>query len=80
MTTKEYKNGPEQVKPAESYLSIDPEVPVKLRITKDGVPSRQPISVPGLLSKIAQEYPNQPALCHKNINNVWQTITYGYVF
>lgn len=71
------QSGPEQIKPAEAYSSIDPKVPVKLRITKDGVGARQPISVPGLMSKIAREYPNQPALCHKDINNVWQTITYG---
>lgn len=71
------QKGPEQIKPAESYWSIDPEVPVKLKISKDGVAARQPISVPGLMSKIAREYPNQPALCYKNLNNEWQTITYG---
>lgn len=69
--------GPEQIKPADNFWTIDPQVPVKLKIGKDGVAARQPISVPGLLSKVAREHPNHPALCYKNINNVWQSITYG---
>lgn len=71
------QSGPEQIKPAEAYSSTEPQTPVKLRMSKEGVGARQPISVPGLMTKIAREYPNQPALCYKDINNVWQTITYS---
>uniref|UniRef100_A0A336LRK4 long-chain-fatty-acid--CoA ligase n=1 Tax=Culicoides sonorensis TaxID=179676 RepID=A0A336LRK4_CULSO len=71
------QSGPDQIKVAENFWTIDPQTPVKLKLTKEGVGARQPISVPGLLTKVAQEYPNHSALCYKNINNTWQKITYS---
>lgn len=78
MTTTQ--DGPDQIKPADNYWTIDPETPVKLRIGTEGVAAREPISVPGVLSNIAREYPSQPALRYKDeTSKFWQTITYEYV-
>ena len=51
---------------------------VKIRSEERGMGTIKPISVPGLLRKIAQEYSNHPALASKGEDNQWKIITYKY--
>jgi hypothetical protein len=51
---------------------------VKIRFEESGMGAREPISIPGLLHKIAQEYPNHPALVSKGEDGQWKEITYKY--
>lgn len=70
-----YNKGPEQIKCAENLWTTDAEGVVKLRVSKEGIGTKQPVSVPGLLTKVANEYGNHTALCYKQ-NNAWESITY----
>ena len=51
---------------------------VKIRLEEKGMGAMKPISVPGCLQKIAQEYSNHPALASKGEDNQWKIITYKY--
>lgn len=72
----DFLNGPDQVFPASQVSTSKADGRVKLRMEETGVAARKPLSVPGLLKKIAHEYPNSPALCYKEDDNQWKTITY----
>lgn len=71
--------GPNKIAPAESYVSIDRNDAVKLRIGEDEISGRDAISVPGLLNRTARDYPDHPALIFKNATG-WTTTTYSYVY
>jgi long-chain-fatty-acid--CoA ligase ACSBG len=64
--TEEYNKGPDQIKAAEHYFTSDPEGAVKLRIGEEGISSRPPVSIPGVLDRIAAEFGDRPALCFKD--------------
>ncbi|XP_063616716.1 very long-chain-fatty-acid--CoA ligase bubblegum isoform X1 [Cydia splendana] len=68
-------NGPDQVLPADDYLTWIPEGRVKLRLAARGIAGEPPISVPGLLRQTAARYPDSPALCTKK-DGKWHKITY----
>lgn len=51
---------------------------VKIRLEESGMGAWKPISIPGRLQKIAQEYSNHPALAFKGEDNQWKIITYKY--
>ncbi|XP_063395173.1 long-chain-fatty-acid--CoA ligase ACSBG2 isoform X4 [Cydia fagiglandana] len=68
-------NGPDQVLPADDYLTWIPEGRVKLRLASRGIAGETPISVPGLLRQTAARYPDSPALCTKK-DGKWHKITY----
>ncbi|KAG5675222.1 hypothetical protein PVAND_005146 [Polypedilum vanderplanki] len=63
----------------EDFRIIDPTKRLKLRINPDNkIASIDPISVPQLLSKIAESFPNHPALKQRNaITKDWETVTYS---
>ncbi|XP_055539214.1 very long-chain-fatty-acid--CoA ligase bubblegum [Wyeomyia smithii] len=65
-----------RVLPAESFTSIDPAEPVKLRVTKEGIASLEPLSVPDLLNRTVRDFPDHVAMAYKNAQKVWQPITY----
>lgn len=65
-----------RILPADSYTSIDPTQPVKLRIANDGIGSLEPLSVPDLLNRTVRDYPDHTALMFKNTQKVWQPVTY----
>ncbi|GAB0089193.1 Very long-chain-fatty-acid--CoA ligase bubblegum [Sergentomyia squamirostris] len=71
------KIGPNRVMPADSHTNTEKDQYVKLRIGSDGIAGQDPISVPTLLNRSARDYPDHPALVHKNANNVWETVTYS---
>jgi hypothetical protein len=66
------------VLPATGFSTSDATGRVKIRFEESGIASREPISVPGLLHKIAQEYPNHPALASKGEDGQWKFINYKY--
>ncbi|XP_063375733.1 long-chain-fatty-acid--CoA ligase ACSBG2 isoform X4 [Cydia amplana] len=68
-------NGPDQVLPADDYLTWIPEGRVKLRLAARGVAGEPPISVPGVLRQTAARYPDSPALCTKK-DGKWHKISY----
>lgn len=71
------KKGPNRLKAAEHFITIDRNESVKLRIGEDDVTGRTPISVPTLLERTTRDYPDHPALVYQNAHNEWETITYS---
>lgn len=71
------RKGPHVVLDAEDYISVDPAVPVKIRMGKEGLAAEDPISVPGLLRRTARDYPDHAALVFKDSLDKWQTVTYS---
>lgn len=65
-----------KIKPAEGSWIIDPEQPVKLRLGKEGITARAPITIPQTLNKTANEFPNHSAMVYQDINKRWQHITF----
>ncbi|XP_058452829.1 very long-chain-fatty-acid--CoA ligase bubblegum [Malaya genurostris] len=65
-----------RVLPAENYTTTDPAQPVKLRITKEGISSMDPLSVPDLMNRTVRDFPDHPAMMYKNDQKQWQSITY----
>ncbi|KAI8438542.1 hypothetical protein MSG28_011014 [Choristoneura fumiferana] len=68
-------NGPDQVLPADDYITWVPEGRVKLRVASRGTAGEPPLSVPGLLKRMAARYPDSAALCSK-IDGKWVKTTY----
>ncbi|KDR23088.1 Long-chain-fatty-acid--CoA ligase ACSBG2, partial [Zootermopsis nevadensis] len=68
--------GPDQVLPATGWSTSTANGRVKIRFEQSGIAAREPISVPGLLHKIAEQYPNNPALASKGEDGQWKIITY----
>ncbi|CAG9796581.1 unnamed protein product [Diatraea saccharalis] len=71
-----FMNGPDQVVPSSNYNVWEPEGAVKLRLAPRGVAAEPPVSVPGLLTRIASRYPDLKALCTKKADGKWHKITY----
>lgn len=70
-----YNDGPEQVVPSTNTWTTDRGGNVKLCITESGTASVSPISVPGLMHRTVEQYPDHVALQYKE-NNEWKTITF----
>lgn len=74
---KSMNSGPDQILPAKGITTVNPDEPVSLRIPESGkaIETTPPISVPGLLKRTLDAYPNHPALAYK-ANGKWNKITY----
>ncbi|XP_037957989.1 very long-chain-fatty-acid--CoA ligase bubblegum [Teleopsis dalmanni] len=68
--------GPNRLKATDVYRTADPTQPVKIRFSKDGLGAEEPISIPGLLKRSANNYPDFPALKTKNEKKEYTTVTY----
>lgn len=73
-------SGPNQIIPADNLSTTDPAGRVKLRIPEYGkaIEKNPPISVPGLMNRTVEEFPNAIALCNKLPDGKWNKITYRY--
>ncbi|CAH2989358.1 unnamed protein product [Chilo suppressalis] len=71
-----FMNGPDQVVPSSDYTVWAPDAAVKLRIAPRGLAAEPPLSVPGLLTRMATRYPDLYALCSKKKDGKWHKITY----
>nr|CAD7573333.1 unnamed protein product [Timema californicum] len=69
-------NGPNQVLPADKLHTVLPHGRVKLRTEEEGLAALRPISVPGVLDRTAEQYPEAVALAHKGMGGTWQQITF----
>ncbi|KRT79624.1 AMP-binding protein, partial [Oryctes borbonicus] len=76
--TDSYRNGPNQIIPADNIYTTEADGRVKLHIPEYGkaIEKNPPISVPGLLSRTVERYPDAIALCNKLPNGKWNKITY----
>ncbi|XP_017854266.2 very long-chain-fatty-acid--CoA ligase bubblegum [Drosophila busckii] len=68
--------GPNRLRQSEVYRTTNPEEAVKIRMSKDGLGAEEPISIPGLLKRTANNYANYPALRTKNGDKGYNTVTY----
>jgi len=68
--------GPDQVLPSTSRVSWLPEGVVTLNTAAEGVSATKPISVPTLLRRTAEKFPNSNALMVKE-NGEWHATTYA---
>lgn len=66
-----------KVRPATNYYTTKHDEAVKIRMGTDGVAASEPLTMPHVLYRTAKNYPDQPALKHKNADNVWETVTYS---
>lgn len=73
-----HQEGPDQVQPADNYTTIHPDGLVKLRIPETGtaIEHHPVISVPTLLKRSAETYPDNTALAYK-VDKTWHKITYS---
>lgn len=67
----------EQIASAEDYVATELNDRVRLRIPKTGkaIETIRSISVPDLLKRTTNDFPNVVALAHK-VDGKWETITY----
>jgi len=71
-----YTNGPDQIIPSELLKTTEPDGAVKLKIGR-GPSAYTPISVPSLLKKAVDQFPNNYALAQKKEKDgPWQYFTY----
>ncbi|XP_058985515.1 very long-chain-fatty-acid--CoA ligase bubblegum [Musca domestica] len=68
--------GPNRLVQCDVYRTTDVTQAVKLRIAKDGLGAEEPISIPGLLKRTVNNYPDFPALRTKNAKKEYTTVTY----
>ncbi|XP_031832484.1 acyl-CoA synthetase bubblegum family member 1 isoform X2 [Nomia melanderi] len=70
-------DGPNQILQADSTTTTMPNGRVRIKLSREGIGSTPPISVPGLLSKIANAYPDRTAMVARaNENGERKTYTY----
>lgn len=68
----------EKIKKAESYIVTDPSQPVKIYKSKFLKLHREALTLPQLLDKAVEFYPNHAALKYKEDGSEkWQVITYN---
>lgn len=65
-----------KVRPATDYRTTRREDAVKIRMGTEGQAASEPLTLPYTLYRAAKNHPDVPALKHKNIDNVWETVTY----
>jgi hypothetical protein len=68
--------GPDQVLPADDFVTLSAEGLVKLRIGNSAPSNYDPISVPGLFVRATKETPNNTALAVKR-NGEWLKWTFS---
>ncbi|KAL0901508.1 hypothetical protein ABMA27_006744 [Loxostege sticticalis] len=76
VTRQKYMDGPDQIVPANDHVAWLPESAVKLRLTPRGAGAQPPVSVPGLLTRMAVTYPDLVALASKKADGKWHRITF----
>ncbi|KAK4318096.1 hypothetical protein Pmani_010879 [Petrolisthes manimaculis] len=71
----EYLNGPDQIIPTDCIKTWEASGVTKLKIGDQGTSTHTPVSVPTLLKKAAEKYPDINALCVKQ-GGEWHGTTY----
>jgi len=74
---KEYLEGPDQIIPSNDTFNCLPDGAVKLRVGTDGVAAEKPISVPTMLRRTVERFPDRVAMAVKLDKNAeWTNITF----
>ena len=68
--------GPNCLIPSEVFRTSDPSEAVKIRMQKDGLGAEEPLSIPGLLKRTVNNYPDYPAIRSKDGKKGYNTVTY----
>ncbi|XP_022214352.2 very long-chain-fatty-acid--CoA ligase bubblegum [Drosophila obscura] len=68
--------GPNRLRQSEVYRTTNPKDAVKIRMQKEGMGAEEPISIPGLLKRTVNNFPDYPALRTKSGKTGYQTVTY----
>lgn len=66
-----------KARPATDFKTTDRDGSVKLRFGTEGISANEPLTLPYLLKRTATNYPDVAALKRKNVDNVWETVTYS---
>lgn len=70
------KIGPDQILPSNDTWTSSAGGRVKIRGDEESLKTQPPISVPGLLHRAANQYPNRIALASKNADGSWTEVTF----
>jgi len=62
----EYRNGPDQIIPCNNLITWDPTGAVKIRMENSGMGNEEPVSIPTMLKRNANEVPNEAAMKAKD--------------
>ena len=68
--------GPNRLKKSDVYRTTDITQSVKIRLAKEGLAAEEPLSIPGLLKRSVNNYPDYPALRTKKNKTEYTTVTY----
>ncbi|XP_034666158.1 very long-chain-fatty-acid--CoA ligase bubblegum [Drosophila subobscura] len=68
--------GPNRLRQSEVYRTTNPKDAVKILMQKEGLGAEEPISIPGLLKRTVNNFPDYPALRTKSGKSGYQTVTY----
>ncbi|SPP82501.1 very long-chain-fatty-acid--CoA ligase bubblegum [Drosophila guanche] len=68
--------GPNRLRQSEVYRTTNPKDAVKILMQKEGLGAEEPISIPGLLKRTVNNFPDYPALRTKSGKTGYQTVTY----
>ncbi|KAL1449111.1 hypothetical protein WDU94_000344 [Cyamophila willieti] len=68
--------GLNQVQDTDLIYTSEPNGATRVILNESGVGAQPPVSVPGLLSRIVANYPDQVAICQKKEDEEWKKITY----
>lgn len=71
------RKGPNKIRDATDYVTSDRKDAVKIRMGKDGIAVRDPVSIPGLLDRTARDYPDHEAMVYVDDNKQTVRLTYS---
>lgn len=72
--------GPDQILPADNFYTTEANGRVRITLQRGDERWASPMSIPGCLAKIANEYPNRVALVARPDTKHKKSYTYKYVF
>lgn len=57
--------------------TTDPNVATKIQMGSEGIAAMPSMTIPELLKKTAEEFPQHPALVYEDAEHTWKTVTYS---
>lgn len=65
-----------KLRPASEFFTTKRDEAVKLRVGAEGVSALEPVTIPYVMYRAAKNFPDVPALKHKNADGVWESVNY----
>lgn len=66
-----------KVRSASDYYTTKRDEAVKLRMGAEGFSAHEPLTIPYVLYRTANNFPDVPALKQKNADGVWESVNYS---